>query len=74
MNHHDAAKALELLKKAESFDRVCRRFAIHGPPRCSLAGRSDDAAQEFRALLGLKGFTLTDPTFPLAQLGLARLW
>ena len=36
-----------------------------------MAGHGEEAAQEFRAVLGLKGYTLTDPTFSSAQLGLA---
>ena len=37
-----------------------------------MAGHGEEAAQEFRAVIGLKGYTLSDPTFPMAQLGLAR--
>jgi len=73
MNHHDAAKALEQLKKAEPFDRALPEIRYTRPTALPMSGRGEEAAQEFRAVLGLKGYTLTDPTFPMAQLGLAWL-
>jgi predicted Zn-dependent protease len=71
MHHHDAAKALELLKKAEPFDRTLPEIRYTRATALLMSGRGEEAAQEFRAVLGLKGYTLTDPTFPMAQLGLA---
>jgi eukaryotic-like serine/threonine-protein kinase len=72
MNHHDTAKALDLMKKAEPFDRASAGARYTRAAALLMAGRNDEAAQEFRAVLNLKGYSLTDPTFPLAQLGLAR--
>lgn len=72
MNHHDDAKALDLMKKAEPFDRSTAQVRYTRATALLLAGRSDEAAQEFRAVLNLKGYMLSDPTYPLAQLGLAR--
>ena len=72
LNHRDPAKALDLMEKAEPFDRSIPEARYTRGAALLLAGRSDEAAQEFRAVLHLKGYTLTDPAFPLAQLGLAR--
>lgn len=72
MNHHDPAKALELMKKTEPLDRSNPGVRYTRAAALLMAGRNDEAAQEFRAVLNLKGYSLTDPTFPLAQLGLAR--
>jgi len=72
MNHHEADKALDLLKKAEPFDRAIVEARYTRASALLMAGRGDEAAQEFRAVLGLNGYTPSDPTFPLSQLGLAR--
>ena len=62
----------DLLKKAEPFDRALPEIRYTRATALLMSGRGEKAAQEFRAVLGLKGYTLTDPTFPMAQLGLAR--
>jgi len=72
MNRHNAAKALDLLKKAEPFDRAIAEVRYTRASALLMAGHGEEAAQEFRAVIGLKGYTLSDPTFPVAQLGLAR--
>jgi hypothetical protein len=72
MNHHDAAKALDLLKKAEPFDRVTSDSRYTRATALLMIGRGEEAAQEFKALLDVKRYTLSDPSFSSAQLGLAR--
>ena len=72
MNHHDAAKALDLMKPAEPFDRATAESRYIRATALLMAGRGEQAAQEFRAVLGLRGYALTDPTISFAQLGLAR--
>jgi len=62
----------DLLKKAEPFDRGLPEIRYTRATALLMSGRGEEAGQEFRAVLGLKGYTLTDPTFPMAQLGLAR--
>ena len=71
MNHHDAAKALDLMKPAEPFDRASAESRYIRATALLMAGRGAEAAQEFQTVLALKrlGF---DPTIPFAQLGLAR--
>jgi len=71
MNHHDAAKALELLKQAEPFDRATAESRYTRATALLMAGRGAEAAQEFQAVLGLRSYGF-DPTVPFAQLGLAR--
>src|SRR5450631_4524726 len=72
MNHHDAAKALDLMKPAEPFDRATAESRYIRATALLMAGRGEQAAQEFRAVLGLRGYALTDPTISFARLGLAR--
>lgn len=72
MNHHDEAKALDLMKKAETLDRSNAEVRYTQASALLAAGRAGDAAQEFRAVLKLKSYAFTDPSLPLAQLGLAR--
>jgi len=72
MNHHDAAKALDLLKKAEPFDRAIPDSRYTRAAALLMIGRGEEAAQEFKAGLDLQRYTLSDPSFSSAQLGLAR--
>jgi eukaryotic-like serine/threonine-protein kinase len=72
MNHHDAVKARDLLNKAEPFDRSVPEVRYIRATALLMAGHGEQSAQEFRAVLSLRTYSLTDPTFPLAQLGLAR--
>jgi len=71
MNHHDAAKALDLMKPAEPFDRAIAESRYIRANALLMAGRGPEAAQEFQAVLALRNYS-PDPTIPLAQLGLAR--
>ena len=71
MNHHDAAKALDLMKPAEPFDRATAESRYDRATALLMAGQGAEAAQEFRAVLALETYGF-DPTIPFAQLGLAR--
>jgi serine/threonine protein kinase/tetratricopeptide (TPR) repeat protein len=71
LNHHDAAKALELLKQAEPFDRATAESRYTRATALLMAGRGTEAAQEFQAVLALKSYGF-DPTVAFAQLGRAR--
>jgi len=71
MNHHDAAKALDLMRPAEPFDRAIAESRYVRATALLMAGRDPEAAQEFQAVIALKSFGF-DPTIPFAQLGLAR--
>ncbi len=72
MNHHDAAKALELMKTAEPWDRANLESRYTRASALLMAGRAADAEQEFRAILNLENYAPTDINLPYAQLGLAR--
>jgi len=71
MNHHDAAKALDLMKPAEPFDQAIAESRYIRASALLMAGRGPEAAQEFQAVLALRRYS-PDPTIPFAQLGLAR--
>ena len=72
MNHHDAAKAVELMKKSEPFDRAIPESRYTRGTALLMAGRGSEAAQEFQAVLSLRNSALADPMVSFAQLGLAR--
>ncbi|MFZ0805854.1 MAG: protein kinase [Candidatus Sulfotelmatobacter sp.] len=72
MSHHDAAKALELMKSAEPWDRANLESRYTRASALLMAGRAADAEQEFRAILNLENYAPTDITLPYAQLGIAR--
>jgi serine/threonine protein kinase/tetratricopeptide (TPR) repeat protein len=72
MNHHDAARALELMKSAEPWDRANLESRNTRANALLMAGRSAEAEQEFRAVLNLENYAPTDINLPYAQLGMAR--
>ncbi len=74
MNHRDAKAALDWMAKAEPYDRASLSPRYVRALALLMAGRADDAAKEFQAVLALHNFAYTDPTAPLAQLGLARAY
>jgi tetratricopeptide (TPR) repeat protein len=74
MNRHDAAKAVELMKKGEPFDRANMESRYTRGTALLMAGRGADAIQEFQGMLNLKDAFIADPTVSLAQLGLARAY
>jgi len=72
LNRHDAAKALELMKTAEPYDRANLESRYTRASALLMAGRASEAEQEFRAILNLENYAPTDITLPFAQLGIAR--
>lgn len=72
MNHHDAEKAVELMKVAEPWDRVNLASRYTRASALLMAGHANEAEQEFSDILKLKNFAPTDLSLPLAQLGIAR--
>jgi tetratricopeptide (TPR) repeat protein len=72
MNHHSAADALNDLKVAEPFDRANTECLYTRASALLLAGRADDAAQEFERVLRMKNLNPGDMFVSLASLGLAR--
>ncbi len=72
MNHHDAAKALELMKVAEPWDRANLESRYTRASALLMAGRGAEAEQEFRAILNFENYAPTDIMLPYAQLGVAR--
>jgi serine/threonine protein kinase/Flp pilus assembly protein TadD len=74
MNHHDAEKAVELMKVAEPWDRANLESRDTRASALLLAGHANEAEQEFSGILTLKNFAPTDLSLSLAQLGLARAY
>jgi outer membrane protein assembly factor BamD (BamD/ComL family) len=72
MNHHSAAAALNELKAAEAFDRANPECLYTRASASLMAGRADDAAQQFESVLRLKNMSSGDMFVSLAPLGLAR--
>jgi Tfp pilus assembly protein PilF len=74
INHGEAAKAIEVLKAGEAYDKGATDIHF-------VRGRADllnhepaQAAQEFQAVLNLRGASIGDPLMGLAQLYLARAY
>jgi len=74
MNRHDAVTALDLIKKAEPFDRAITESRYTRASALLMAGQASQAAKEFEAVLHLRNFSPTDPTISFSQLGLARAY
>jgi len=74
MNHHDAAKAVELMKAGEPYDRSNTESLYTRANALLMAGRGTEAAQEFQRLLDLKSGYPADLFVGLAQLGMARAY
>jgi tetratricopeptide (TPR) repeat protein len=70
----DAAKAIELLKPANAYDKAdTPTLYIRGLAYWK-AGHGSEAAQEFEKILALHGFAPADPLMSFAQLGLGRAY
>jgi serine/threonine protein kinase/tetratricopeptide (TPR) repeat protein len=74
MNHRDGKTAVELMAKAETFDRATLESRYTRGCALLMAGQADEAVKEFQAVLGLRNFAPTDPTTAFSQLGLARAY
>ncbi len=74
MNHHDGAKAVELMKAAEPYDHASTESMYTRAAALLMAGRASEAAQEFQRVLDLKNANPADMFIACAQLGLARAY
>jgi tetratricopeptide (TPR) repeat protein len=74
MNHHDAAKALDLMKSAGPYEGNTPESFYTRASAFLMAGRWTEAVQEFQKVLGMKNSGPTDPFVAVAQLGLARAY
>jgi eukaryotic-like serine/threonine-protein kinase len=74
INHGDAAKAVELLKAGEQFDKGTVDIHFVRGRAYLLIHQPAQAAQEFQAVLNLRGAYIGDPLMGIAQLYLARAY
>ena len=72
MNHGEAAKAVEVLKAGEPYDKGTSDIHFTRGRAYLLNHQPAQAAQEFQAVLNLRGAYIGDPLMGLAQLYLAR--
>jgi eukaryotic-like serine/threonine-protein kinase len=70
----EAAKAIDLLKPANAYDKLAiRTLYIRGLAYWK-AGQGSEAAQEFQQILALRSWRPSSPTLSLAHLGLGRAY
>ena len=74
MNHHDPAKAVEIMKAAAPYDGNTPESFYTRASALLMVGRGAEAVQEFQRALAMKNLAPTDPFVALAQLGLARAY
>ena len=74
MNHGEAAKAVEVLKAGEPYDKGTSDIHFTRGRAYLLNHQPAQAAQEFQAVLDLRGANIGDPLMGLAQLYLARAY
>ncbi|MGA8216578.1 MAG: tetratricopeptide repeat protein [Candidatus Sulfotelmatobacter sp.] len=74
LNGGDAAKAIELLQPANSYDRAPTPTLYFRGLAYLKGGHGSEAAQEFQKILALHNFAPADPLMSLAQLGLGRAY
>jgi eukaryotic-like serine/threonine-protein kinase len=74
MNHHEAGKALDLMRSAEPYEGNTPESSFTRASAYLMAGRGPEAVQEFQKVLAMKNLAPTDPFITLAQLGLARAY
>ena len=74
MNHHDAGRAVDLLKKATPYDGANAECLYTRASALLAEGQGAEAVKEFQRTLSLKGYAPTDLFVSLAQLGLARAY
>jgi eukaryotic-like serine/threonine-protein kinase len=70
----DAAKAIELLKPANAYDRANTQVLYVRGIAYWKAGHGTEAAQEFQKILALRSFAPADPLMSVAYLGLGRAY
>ena len=74
MNHGEAAKAIDVLKAGEPYDKGTTDIHFTRGRADLLNRQPAQAAQEFQAVLNLRGAYIGDPLMGLAQLYLARAY
>ncbi len=74
MNHGEAAKAIDMLKAGEPYDKGTTDIHFTRGRAYLLNHQPAQAAQEFQAVLNLRGAYIGDPLMGLAQLYLARAY
>ncbi|HKS66613.1 MAG TPA: protein kinase [Candidatus Acidoferrales bacterium] len=74
MNHHEAQKALDLMKRAQPYDRGNNESMYTRASALLMAGEANGAAQEFQNVLNLKNVFPSDLFVGYAPLGLARAY
>jgi hypothetical protein len=74
INHGEAAKAIDVLKGGEPFDRGTTDVRFTRGRAYLLNHQPAQAAQEFQAVLNSRGAYIGDPLMGLAQLYLARAY
>jgi eukaryotic-like serine/threonine-protein kinase len=74
MNHGEAAKAIDVLKAGEPYDKGTTDIHFVRGRAYLLNHQPAQAAQEFQAVLNLRGAYIGDPLMGLAQLYLARAY
>jgi serine/threonine protein kinase/Flp pilus assembly protein TadD len=74
MNHGDAAKAIDMLKAGEPYDKGTTDIHFTRGRAYLLNHQPAQATQEFQAVLNLRGAYIGDPLMGLAQLYLARAY
>ncbi|MFZ3211048.1 MAG: hypothetical protein WA188_05995 [Terriglobales bacterium] len=74
MNHGEAAKAIDVLKAGEPYDRGTTDIHFTRGRAYLLNHQPAQAAQEFQAVLNLRGAYIGDPLMGLAELYLARAY
>jgi eukaryotic-like serine/threonine-protein kinase len=74
MNHGEAAKAIDVLKSGEQYDKGTTDIHFVRGRAYLLNHQPAQAAPEFQAVLNLRGAYIGDPLMGLAQLYLARAY
>ncbi len=74
MNHHDAEKAVELMKPGQRFAGGNTEFMYTRASAVLMAGQSAESAQLFQRVISLKNALPQDYFVALSQLGLARAY
>jgi serine/threonine protein kinase/tetratricopeptide (TPR) repeat protein len=74
LSNGDAAKAIELLKPANAYDKANTQVLYIRGLAYWKAGLGSEAAQEFQKILALHGGAPSDPLMSFAHLGLGRAY